>query len=363
MMNKEEVVRLFVKSGFQLSNSALEITMETPNQIIKELKKIKPRPFIITEKHVKKIISKIEKTTIKPKILKEFVFKKKPITVRDYVKHFLFRYEKMKNMISEHIPKEKLISINKITPQLSKFSVIGFVREKTENKIILEDPTGEAQIFFKDELKQKFENIILDDIIGVLCKKIKGKIFAINIIYPDISYTRKINKTKNDSILVVLNRLSDLNSSNYKKLLDFLSSIKNLCLVLVFGGLSHQLNDMSRFNFMNIKNDSNPILYQFENIKILIIPKGFIFDYFKKMNPIDIMSFFLKRRHLSPNFNLKIHTNGNNFILDEIPDILISNSDISSYKNYKGTTIISNNNPRKIYIINLKTREVVEETI
>jgi len=55
-MNEEEVVRLFLKNGFQVSKSALNLVSEDPEAMISNLKKINPRPFIITEQHIKRVL-------------------------------------------------------------------------------------------------------------------------------------------------------------------------------------------------------------------------------------------------------------------------------------------------------------------
>ena len=67
----------------------------------------------------------------------------------------------------------------------------------------------------------------------------------------------------------------------------------------------------------------------------------------------------LKRRELIVG-NRQIYNIHDDFILDEIPDIVVSDFGRSIQLNYKGTTIISNSNPQKVFTVNLKTREVEE---
>ena len=38
-MNEEEIVKLFLKNGFQVSKNALSLILENPEQILSELKK------------------------------------------------------------------------------------------------------------------------------------------------------------------------------------------------------------------------------------------------------------------------------------------------------------------------------------
>ena len=55
-MNEKEIINLFLKNGFQISHNTLELIKKKPDFLLSEVKKLKPRPFIITEKHIKKIL-------------------------------------------------------------------------------------------------------------------------------------------------------------------------------------------------------------------------------------------------------------------------------------------------------------------
>ena len=180
--SEEEVVRLFLKNGYQISKRALPLISFNPEEIISYLQKLKPMPFLITEKHVKKILG--ERVKSKPKIekLEELIPFKKPIKIEDYVKHLHSRYEKTRAILSKHMDKEKLISINKISQQII-FSIIGIVREKGDSNLLMEDISGEVHVYFDEPLKKRLEEICLDDVIGIRCKKIRDKIFARNVIF------------------------------------------------------------------------------------------------------------------------------------------------------------------------------------
>ncbi len=362
-MNEEEVIRLFLQNGFQISKNALQSILEDPENILSELKKMKPRPFIISEQQIKNIH---KPTKIKPaeiKIIKEYTQEKKPILVKDYVDHFVSRYEEIKKIISKKMSAERLISINKIATQSMMFSIIGIAREKNRNNILVEDTTGEVYVFIDDSLKDKFDEITLDDVIGVVVKKIKDKYYAKMIVFPDIPTSRDINKTEDDMVLVVVSSPSKLDVAKYNNLITTLTSTKNLSSIILFDDTTNEkiINDFSKFHPINPQ--TNTSLFQIENIKILILPKNFFetltFD-FKTSDPFSLI---LKKRHLSPQFIPNTHTKHDDFVLNEIPDIIISNFGETISKNYKGTTILSNSNPDKTFFINLKTREVTEKTI
>jgi DNA polymerase II small subunit/DNA polymerase delta subunit B len=359
-MNEEEVVRLFLENGFQISKNALGLASRDPEKIIFHLKKMKNRPFIITEQHIKEVLKGFSTREAEVKILKEYTFAKKSMSVDDYVEELSSRYEKIKSLLLKQMAPKQLVSINKIGPQTTNFSIIGLVREKNNDSILVEDPTGEVCVFFDDTLKEKLNEIFLDDVIGVTIKKIKEKFYARTITFPDISSNREISKTENDVVLAVVSGLSNLDEIKYKNLTSALSSIENLSHVVFFDDVVNEkiTHDFSRFNPIFPK--SNPTLFQIDKIKILVLPKLFFETLTFDFNMTDPITLILKKRHLFPTFFPKIHCDD---ILEEIPDIIISNLNETMNKNYKGTTILSNSNPSKTFLINLRTREVIEKTI
>jgi hypothetical protein len=354
-MNEEEVIRLFIKNGYQLSKTALPLVLSNPEQIISELAKIKPRPLFVTEKHIKGL--SLKKTEIKPKILKEYEITKKEIRIEDYVNFLHVSYEKIKPMLLKKMDKEKIISINKISSKSNIFSLIGIVREKGDNNIILEDPSGEICILFDDELRENFVELGLDDVIGINCKKVKEKIYARKLYYPDVASSREINKTMEEMKIAVLSSISSLKN---EKLISFLSQTPNLLVVFVFMEKDEQpTSKFSNFNIIKIHKNSSPKLIQIENIKTLLLPAEFSGFGRYSTNTIDFIVSVLKRRHLTldPTSNIS----DNDFVLDEVPDIIISDLKESSYKNYKGTTIVSNSDSSKVFLIDLKNREIEEK--
>lgn len=359
-MNEEEIIRLFLKNGYQLSKKTLPLVLSNPEQMIIELGKLKPRPLFVTEKHIKNIFT--EKAKLKPKIIKEYRKTRKKIKIYDYVNYLFSYYEKIKSILLERMDREKLISINKISPQTSVFSVIGIVREKRDNNIVLEDPSGEICAFFDNELKQKLVEIRLDDIIGLDCKKIRERVHAKNVYFPDILSSREINRTEVEMKIAILPNLTTLREEKFHGLITLLMQEKNLRLVFVFSD-QELPESLLKFNPINIPQNSNPKLIQINNIKTLILPKDFFEDSESIQKPTDFIVSILKRRNMLTSFNSLLSVGGDSFVLDEIPDIVISNFNKNAYKNYKGTTIISNSDPSRVFLINLKTREIEKKEL
>jgi len=103
---------------------------------------------------------------------------------------------------------------------------------------------------------------------------------------------------------------------------------------------------MKEFNnlFLVGENTSHS-LFQIENISILTLPKT------------NSMENILKKRLVKTGELLKT------FALEETPDIVLSSEKETYFKNYKGTTIVSNNDQHKYFVLDLKTRDCEEKKI
>jgi DNA polymerase II small subunit/DNA polymerase delta subunit B len=359
-MDEENIIKLFLKNGFQLSKKTLPLVESDPEFVVAELNKLIPRPFFVTEEHIKNIL--MDTAKFKPKTIKEYKKTRKDISIDDYVSCMFSYYEKIKNIILEKMSKEKLISINKISPQLSVFSIIGIVREKKEKCVLLEDPSGEISVYFDNGLQQKLVDIKLDDIVGLDCKKTKEGVCAKNVYFPDILSSREIKKTETEMKIAILSYTPSLENEKFQKLISTLSKEKNLSLVFIFS-VQPPPKELLKFNLISIPQNSNPKLIQISNIKTLILPKDFFTPAEKTTEPMKFILSILKRRNIAASFDSLLNFGGNCFVLDEIPDIVVSNFNENAYKNYKGTTIISNSDPTKFFLIDLKTREIEEKTL
>jgi len=357
-MEEKRIVRLFLQNGFQLSKSALSIIPPNPEAILSELKKIKPRPFIVTDKYIKKILKSSVFRSVEVKTIKKFSFNKKTLHVNDCVKQLLSRYEKIKSILIKQMKPKKLVSINKITSRTMKFSIIGLVKEKNDNSVLVEDSTGETNLYFDKNTKGELDNILPDDVLGVQCEKIKENYYIKKLIYPDVLSSRNITKTKEEILIAFVVSTQNLTDAQTKKLINCLLETKNLSSVFVFGIFdSSCLITPSELNLIYVPSNPVPILFGLDMIKILIIPSSFLNNYLKSFSTPEVFTLMLKRRELiidsSQTFNIY-----RDFVLDEVPDIIASDFGQPLYLNYKGTTIISNSDPQKVFIVNLKTRDV-----
>lgn len=380
-MERSNIVRTFLNSGYQLDLKSLEFFEKNPEKIQEVLEKVKPLGIAtITFDIIKNIIEPVEL-----KILKNFLCQEKTYTIEDYIKFFNTRYEKFKQIISKRIDLVNLISINKISGRTKKFSLIALVKEKNpeEKSITIEDGTGELTVFFNEEAD--FNSILLDEVVGLVCEKENDKIFVSRTIWPDVPLKREITKS-NDEIycLFISDFHMDSKEFNEKSYAKFLNWIQNTnykkFFVFVLGDISSSeddlqrfLSDLSKFNkfFLRGEIDSPNIspnthyLVDIQGVKIFI-SHGDIFSNYSKiwdgLTPENIFLNLIKKRHLNPTFDFskKIYEE-DPYFLDIIPDIFVSGHFHSpGILNYKGITVISNGSfitKPVFWLVNLKTRE------
>jgi len=353
---------LFLKRGYQISRDALPTILKDPEKTIQGLTKLKPRPFIITKEHVKKALELSKKPKVEIKILKKYETKKKQIRIEDYVEHFQTRYQQIKNLLLNRMDKEKLTSINKITPHVLTPSIIGVVRKKTKENLLLEDPSGEILLSFNAKIKPKIDEIDLDDVIGVDCKGREKTPFVKKIYFPEISSSRDIVNAQKEIKIAFLFSPSSLNEKQQKKFHKTLSTIKPPPTIFLFTNNSNKDTIFSNLSPIKLQKNSPPTLFQIDKIGVLVLQKNF-FGAPAIKDPVNFIISVLRRRHLITKFNPKIHVGANGFVLESPPDIIVSDFEGSFHKNYKGTTIILNSDPAKFFVVNLKTREVFEKSI
>ncbi|MEM5792850.1 MAG: hypothetical protein QXY45_00615 [Candidatus Aenigmatarchaeota archaeon] len=337
-MDKQEVVKFFLSNGFQLSSNVVEKVSQDPHKFLSEFKKINPRPFIITEEHMKKITDKekIEKQT-EIKILFKTTFEKNILKPEDFINCYSKIYEKTSNILSKNKKMDRLITINKITDKTNRFSIIGMVREKTNNNLLVEDKTGEL-FLFTDGVN--IESIELDDILGFVCEN-REKVYLREVVYPEIPLGREIGKTEQEIKIFYFYRPSLIQDLN--QVLDDLVKTKNK-IIFVYG----DWQDAAVFGNLNkylISDEERIVFFDVGGVKIL----GVFFE----IDPIGLIN---KRM-------LKSKNPFENFVLEEIPDIILISTKEKYFKNYKGISIISLNQKETYFTINLKTRDIEEKTV
>ncbi|MBU5689715.1 MAG: hypothetical protein QXM68_00655 [Candidatus Aenigmatarchaeota archaeon] len=314
-MDEKEIVKTFLDMGVQLTKDSLALIKTNPEIVISEVKNMKVKPFFLTYDYVNSILNKHRDPKQRIKILKQWKIQQKTVKIDDYNFHLTKKYEKIRDIfISYGI---NAISINKINENTREFSAIGLIFSKTPKSFVLEDLTGEIEINVEGLMKNKLSEFNNDDVVAVSCIKERDKYFAKKLLHPDIPLDRNVKKL-NENIEIELS--------------------------------------LGENSFININDFDSPVMLDFDNINFLVIPRIFLekIDKAEKEYFIDI----LKKRYMLPEFNPKISYSEDDFVMDELPDFIISDIGERASKNYKGTTILLLD--ENGFKVNLHTREVNE---
>ncbi|MCH7850635.1 MAG: metallophosphoesterase [Nanoarchaeota archaeon] len=144
------------------------------------------------------ISKEVESLGAKVKLISAPAFTQKKIEVKDFVKHFRSRYEKIRAMLEEK-NFENLSSLGKIGDNRGNYTVIVSVMGKrvTKNKnlfIEVEDMTGTSIVLINQNKKDVFSKgreILLDDVLAFSVSGTKDMLFANDLFYPEASLAEK----------------------------------------------------------------------------------------------------------------------------------------------------------------------------
>lgn len=170
-------------------------------KIEKKEKKVKEEPEVIIEKSSKYMISKKE-TEFSVEILKNFENIGRKRDVNDFLMTFLDRYNKSKEILRGRI---NPVSIGNLSSKEgSEVETVGMISEiirfKNAVSLTVEDPTGSIKVIItnKSPAWDISEFLIEDVVIGIKGTKKGDRIFANDIIFPDIPERPK--KTVEDDV-------------------------------------------------------------------------------------------------------------------------------------------------------------------
>lgn len=391
-MEKQKIVEIFLNKGYQIKPEVLEFflqNMDKINDFLDNIEKLRPKLSTITTETIQSFLDKQYKINV----IKKTEFEQKTISVEDCVKSLNNRYESIKKHISHRLDLINLLSINRINSQTKKFSIIGIVNEKNEDNkfIVIEDTTGQLAVYFDERSDENFKQIVVDEVVGLVCEKTNNKFVAKNVIWPDISLKKEIKRTKDSTYCFFISDLhmddNNFKAKSYEKLLEWLNNSKfNKLYIFVLGDVSSKENDIISF-FNNLPKNSykvfqrgnidpnikigdltldNPSTVKIEDTITILLCHGDSLTTYKNFwedaSEKQIILNLLKKRHINPEFNIKNILREESFILDSTPDIIVAGHfHTPDVMNYKGTTIITNGSFTSqpiFWLINLMTREV-----
>lgn len=192
LKNKEKVSELFLNlpKENQQNLEKLKIKLGLSIEISKEV-------LVSSEKE--KEFSQL-KTIGNVEVKNSNAFLNKKIEISDFNKYFRNRYNELKNILQEHSELKNLVSINKISGNISSVSVIGMISDKriTKNSNLIfeiEDFTGTTKVIVNQNKKEVYEkalDICLDSVIGFKCSGSNKVLFANDVVFPEsILFERK----------------------------------------------------------------------------------------------------------------------------------------------------------------------------
>jgi DNA polymerase II small subunit len=213
--------------------------------------------YISTEKEVIKKTSSQESHV---KVVFSYREKSKKREIQDFVAFFNARYNVLEKILSSRQELQNLNSINRIIKKKDRESVslIGMVKDKQytkNNNIILqlEDQTGTIKVFVsknKPDLCKQAQDIVLDEVVGVIGVNGDNILFANKILWPDVPLNKELKRSDDEAYAVFL---SDLHIGSTQ----FLPEEFNKFLLWIRGetGNEHQRNIAAKVKYIFLVGD------------------------------------------------------------------------------------------------------------
>ena len=308
----KELMSLGILVDPEASDRLKELKDTEISMVIEKTKE--ERPLVLTSE----IISSYLKSS-KYEIIKQFDIKKS-FTVQDIVDQLNRRYDFIQGLLMRKVELSNIVSINKC--ESGKLTIIGMVKSKEDsgsNDVLeLEDKTGTIRAVISKDLSK---DIKLDDVVAIYGRYNNKLLFGETVKYPDVPLRKVTCSDKETVVTFVINH-------NFKNPIDI---------------------DSEYIIITNCDNTEN-VKEKYPRSKIFIVGgsvtspcfiniDGIVFMIILDQNPLSA----LKKRYLS--------IEKNDFLVDLVPDIILTNRDLNT--NYKSISIINNS-----CMINLKTREI-----
>lgn len=299
-MNKSDIIKKFLAHGFQINPKALEYLYER-------------------QKLIDKIVGKLDSYR-SPVIDYEFVVKtakevkRVRISITELLDYSRARYSFISNLLRKRFELVNLLSINKIKRRTRKFSLIGVVKQIESNFFTLEDSTGFIRVFAPEE---KIRELVLDEIIGVVCRRDGERIIVEKLVYPDVPMAKRVKKSSRE--VLVSSRMASKD-----------------VVVLPKGEVAR---------------------VELDGVRIVVVDSKVISKYSIGNESLTKTCLRLvKKRHLNPSFKfLSRMSKTDPFLLREPPDlVIVKNVKALEKQNYKGMTLVALPDD---YVLSLRTRE------
>jgi len=359
-MDKEAILKTVLNHKLQINNESLNYIYNnyySEDKLLNLINFTKTRKsYIITLNIINEFENELKKMEIQPILVKESIPLPEKISIEELIQDKILTYEKVKDLLRNRWELINITSINKITKNTKKFSLIAEVIDfDKNNKIIeLQDNTKLLKASVSDLNENLLSLVEKGDILGFVCEN-NGNIKITNIIFPDIPLFKASKTQVNNSALIfsyglfesedILNKLIEKVSKEYNffHIFDFEDSLlikKELKNVTIIQN-TEKVKLFSIFNFnvllshQSIFSPNKPIINQMINF----LKKRII--YYHKINNIQFLP----------------------FIIDIVPDFFVTNGGNNIQYNYKNTILLSIDKILKeniFYIIDLNKQECLK---
>lgn len=390
VMDKKAVISKFLESGKQLDAPSIDFFVSNPDKIDVFLSKSSTHPMFITKDIIDSSFgcSSIE-------IMKKFPIKteNEKLSISDCSNRSTGYYGKIRDILAEKVDSSKLMSINK-SSGVSQFIIIASIREidGVDKTALVEDMTGSATVSLNR--CDDFHELRETDIVALECVSSGDGIEVSKIVWPDIPFSKTVEKSDGDSFAIFLSDLH-MDSDRFDKKM-YSSLIKSVetatkshkkSYIFILGGISSNKNDIESF-LGGLPQDSKkvivrstkdfpfdpkegvfvfdgPVLVKVDGVTMLLCQGDSFYKYKGVFGEegTDVIKNLLKRRDLAPNvgnsnFNIRFESN----IVSPVPSIFASGGfHKCGTSNYKGTTIITTgslDSDSSFITADLRTREI-----
>lgn len=393
-MESSEIVKFFIRKGFQLDKHMLEFLVSNPNkvqEVTAKLESMERQPLVITLD----LLKESGKGESNISVIRTFDGGQTPKTVKEALGYFQGRYQKISDILSSKVELANLISINKMSDKTKNFSVIALVKDKDESdsSITIEDFTGETKMFFPGNI-DAFRQIVLDEVVGLVCENDNGINFVRGVVNPGVPLRKEAEHTSEDVFCYFISDVhfdaENFDERRYILLKEKFHSEQGKKIFFILGGISKKPEHIAKL-IEDLPADAAKVLITSDedvrieqkneevhivndacvigvgNVKIFASHGSFLEKYFLYLekSPAENLLNMIQKRHLNPSFSLtkKIYVE-DPYLLDIVPDIFaIGHFHKPSAINHKGITVLStgslNENP-SFWKINLRTRENIK---
>ncbi len=228
---KREIIDICLKNGILISAESLK-RIRDEQHLIKISESIRTKKIeneeeidfdkLIADETPKTIIQEAEQPTkqnifAKTNIIYSYTDEPKKREPQDFADYLNNRYRALEKILKQRQELKNTISIGKILNKKDKesSSIIGMVNDKRYTKngnlmLVLEDPTGIKKVIVnknKPSLFNEAQDIVLDEVIGVVGVSVDTVIFANNILWPDVPTNKELKKYDEEKYVVFLSDL------------------------------------------------------------------------------------------------------------------------------------------------------------